>query len=478
MTASASVVYAGAIEHLEELRRDRLQRRRVDRSVERDDAAEGAGGVGGERETVGIERRRGDGDAARIGVLDDDAGRLGEGLHALPRRVGVADVVVRELLALQLPVGRDRARGRLFVAVERRLLVRVLAVAQVLHLRGLEVEAVGEGRRRAVGAARRQPVADRAVVGRRVRERLPRQRESRRRGQRAAVGLEFGDERRIVRGIDDDADVLPVLRRGAHHRRTADVDVLDRVVQRAAGPRDGLAERVQVDDDQVDGRDRVLLERRGVRRDVAAREDAAVDLRVQRLDAAVEHLGEARVIADLGDGESRVGERLRRAPGREQPHAEPREGARELDHAGLVGNGNQRLGNRGRHGTGLRGSRRGVSAACTCRACVRSVLRLSPEHVGRLRLVAVGATHHRRQQRLLDVSDHHVVDVVRRLAVELAEVLLERMLDAAADLVAAVEADLLLHAARASPPRRASWRGTPNAPRASTTHSAATSAVR
>ena len=58
----------------------------------------------------------GDGDAARVGVLDDHARRRGEALDAFPRRVGVGDVVVRELLALQLP-GRDerarrRARGR------------------------------------------------------------------------------------------------------------------------------------------------------------------------------------------------------------------------------------------------------------------------------------------------------------------------------------------------------------------------------
>ena len=62
-------------------------------------------------------------DAAGIGVLDDDAGRLGELPHALERGVGVGDVVERELLALHAPArpaidgaaaraGRGRTRAR------------------------------------------------------------------------------------------------------------------------------------------------------------------------------------------------------------------------------------------------------------------------------------------------------------------------------------------------------------------------------
>src|SRR5437764_15371705 len=73
------------------------------------------------------------------------------------------------------------------------------------------------------------------------------------------------------------------------------------------------------------------------------------------------------------------------------------------------------------------------------------------EHVGGVRLIALSAFKHRRQERALDVRDHHVVNAVRRLAVELAEILVQRPLDAATDLVAAVEAQIFSHAARASP---------------------------
>src|SRR6266511_1175044 len=75
---------------------------------------------------------------------------------------------------------------------------------------------------------------------------------------------------------------------------------------------------------------------------------------------------------------------------------------------------------------------------------------IQPQHVRRLRLISSGAVHARREQRALDVGDDHVVDAVGHLAVQLAEILFERFLDAAADLVGAVKANASLHAARAS----------------------------
>jgi hypothetical protein len=43
-----------------------------------------------------------------------------------------------------------------------------------------------------------------------------------------------------------------VLRRGAQHRRAADVDVLDRVLEAAVRIGDRRLERIEVDDDEVD----------------------------------------------------------------------------------------------------------------------------------------------------------------------------------------------------------------------------------
>jgi hypothetical protein len=73
-----------------------------------------------------------------------------------------------------------------------------------------------------------------------------------------------------------------------------------------------------------------------VRRDVAASEEAAVDLRMERLHAPVEHLGESGVVAHLAHAEARVGEELRRPARRQELDAELREPLRQLDEAALV----------------------------------------------------------------------------------------------------------------------------------------------
>ena len=252
-------------------------------------------------------------------MLYDHARGLGEGFHALPRRIGVGNIVERELLALQLCERCDGAGDLRFVTIERRELMRVLAVTQVLDLGRLPVPAFGKGPHGARRIARSQVIADRAVVGGRMREGLDR--------------------------VDDDPDVRVILRRGADHGRPADVDVLNRIVQRAAGFRNGFTERIEIDDDEIDRRNAVLGERLPVRRQVASRQDAAVHLRVQGLDAAVEHLRKPGVRSDLRDRQPRIGERARRAPGRKQAHAQRMQPAREVDQPGLVRNRQQRLSN-------------------------------------------------------------------------------------------------------------------------------------
>ena len=84
-----------------------------------------------------------------------------------------------------------------------------------------------------------------------------------------------------------------VLGRSAHHGRAADIDILDRLLQRATGACHGLAKRIQVDHHQIDGRDASGLQCCYVRRVIASGQDCAMDGRMQGLDPAIEHLGHA-----------------------------------------------------------------------------------------------------------------------------------------------------------------------------------------
>ena len=81
--------------------------------------------------------------------------------------------------------------------------------------------------------------------------------------------------------------------------------------------RDGRLEGVEVHDHQIDRRDAVRLGGAGVLGVAADGEQAAVDLGVQGLDAAVHHLGKAGVRGDVGHGDAGVLQGLGRAAGRQ-----------------------------------------------------------------------------------------------------------------------------------------------------------------
>src|SRR5690606_36480525 len=121
-------------------------------------------------------------------------------------------------------------------------------------------------------------------------------------------------------GIDHDIDESVVLRRSAHHRRAADIDVFNGIVERAIRFCHGLLERIQVDDHHVDRRDAVLSHHRIVL--TAAAENAAVDFRVQRFYTAIHHFWKTGVLGYFDDGDAAVLEQFVGAAGGEQLDAE------------------------------------------------------------------------------------------------------------------------------------------------------------
>ena len=92
-----------------------------------------------------------------------------------------------------------------------------------------------------------------------------------RRARQHAIAAQLVEHDGVVGGVDHDAHVRVVLGRGAQQRDTADVDRLD---ARA------LAERVEVADHEVDGRDALGLEVGHVRGLVAVGQDPSVNGRV------------------------------------------------------------------------------------------------------------------------------------------------------------------------------------------------------
>ena len=217
------------------------------------------------------------------------------------------------------------------------MLVAVLAVAQHLlqprrHLQGGGA-AIGGRVRGAHAEGVGEPSRYRGVVGGRVREgfggeALP-LRESR------TAQHERLRDRDIVGRVDDDRDVRVVLGGGSHHRGPANVDLLDDGV--ALRPRSGrLDERVQVDDHEIEGRHSELGELSFVRFEPQVGKNARVNLRVQRLDAAVEGLGESGDGRDLGYRMPGRRDRRRRRACRYHLDAAGGEGSSELKQPRLI----------------------------------------------------------------------------------------------------------------------------------------------
>ena len=75
---------------------------------------------------------------------------------------------------------------------------------------------------------------------------------------------------------------------------------------------------------------------------VADREQPGVELRVQRLDAAVHDLREAGEVGDRADRDAGLGQLARGAAGRDDLDPELDEPAREVDDPALVGDRQQR----------------------------------------------------------------------------------------------------------------------------------------
>ena len=170
-------------------------------------------------------------------------------------------------------------------------------------------------------------------------ERLDRQVEPGRRGDRAVVLVHLGQDAVVVAGVHHHGDVGVVLRRRPQHGRPPDVDVLYRGSQGAVGVGHGLFEGVEVHHDHVDRGDGMLVHDQVV--DAAPPQDAAVDLRVKRFHPAVHHLRKAGVIRDLGDGYAVVGQQFRRSAGGEYLDPALGEGLGEGEQARFVGHADE-----------------------------------------------------------------------------------------------------------------------------------------
>jgi hypothetical protein len=87
----------------------------------------------------------------------------------------------------------------------------------------------------------------------------------------------------------------------------ANINVLDDFLWRAVRARDSGLERIKIAHHHVDGLDAVFPQGGLMFGVVADGKDAAVNVRVQRLDPSIEHFRKSRYLGDLLDLKARIG---------------------------------------------------------------------------------------------------------------------------------------------------------------------------
>ena len=305
------------------------------RTVADDDPAEGRLFVRGERLVPRLAQVGVGTDAARVGVLEDGDGRVFVLADELRGGGNVEDVVVGKLLAVEL------LEVFLEITVERRFLMRVLAVAKTADQRQREFVVRAGFRPRVASEIR----GDGGIVGGGGLEDFQCQLLAQLERRVAVVAAHGREHAVVIGGVGHDRHEAVVLRRAAQHRRAADVDVFNRFLQRHVRFGDGFAERIQVDHEQVDGLNIVFARLPLVPGVVTQMEQAAVDARMERLDAARKNLGKPGKIRQVAHGDASVAQGPGGATGGEDFHTHfLRQRTGKGQQAGLVGEGDQGAG--------------------------------------------------------------------------------------------------------------------------------------
>ena len=344
--AARIFVGIGRDDHFGENLGNLFRGRAVQFLIERQHATERALGVTRQRRQVRVLQGLAQRDAARVGVLDDGAGRTLRRIelrHQLIGGVGVIDVVVGQLLALQLP-GAGDTRARRAIHIKGRFLVRVLAIAQGLAQQPAQRAAARRVFFAVPGQFAGKPVGHRSVIGGRARKGPLRQLAPQGEGRGAAIGLHLVQHHAIIFHIHHHRHPVMVLGGAARHGGAADINILDGGFEIGAA-RDGGFERIEIAHQEVYSGDAVLGHAGGMVGLVAQRQQSAMHHRVQGLDPAIHHFREVGDVRHVADGQSGVAQRLGCAAGRNQHHAQVGQPLREFEQPGLVGDRQQGTGN-------------------------------------------------------------------------------------------------------------------------------------
>ena len=229
------------------------------------------------------------------------------------------------MLPRELVSGDESSGGHVEWRIEGGLLMRILTIAQCAGLvqrEGLEIVGV-------------QPVGNCAIVGNKFHESMAAQLVRELGGHGAALRIELGDKIGVLRDIRKNGNMRTILDCGAHHGRTAHINVLVDFF-RGFSRRKRMLEGIEVDDEQVNGIEAQALHVGDVTYVITPREQAAMNARMQRFDTSLHRFRVPGELRDFGDRQAVIKQRFGSAAGSDQLNVVGVQGLREFNETSLI----------------------------------------------------------------------------------------------------------------------------------------------
>ena len=287
-------------------------------------------------------------------MFDHGGGSLVELQRDAGGGIEIEQIRERQLLALQHLRGAE-PEWRV-CRVPSRGLLGIFSVSKIfdlvqIHRQPRRHRRPGCARKSAIGGRKfREGTGNCGIVGGGVRKRLARQLEAKR-CRRSFGPPDLGEHAIVIVGVDHDEHILKILRGRPHHAGSADIDFLDKRVQRDVRLRSGLHERIQIHHDEIDRHNLMPADGGHVAGVVAPGQNAAMHRRVQGLDPAVHDLGKSGDVGDSGHLQPGRFEGLRRTARRHHLVAQGHERPGERQQTGFIGDADERSGTIGSPGS-------------------------------------------------------------------------------------------------------------------------------
>ena len=229
-------------------------------------------------------------------MFDDHDRRIVELRDGLIGGIRIVDVVIAQFFALKLCCGGDTG-ARIAGYIERRRLMRVLAIAQAL----LQCSGEGGRARCVIAQCLCIPAGNGCIIPSGARVGFC--------GKSFTIFVceatrECAEDGIVILDFRHNGAMLPILRPGSNHRRAANIDVLNACLKIRA-TRNGGFERIEIDDQQVDCANAVRFQRGRVVWIVPQRQQPAMYGWMQRFYATIHHLREACELRNIPDWHSR-----------------------------------------------------------------------------------------------------------------------------------------------------------------------------